>query len=418
MPPLSILIIGGGVAGNALAFWLQRLGHRITVIERFPSLRDTGLQIDLRGHGMDVLKLMGLEEAFRACAAPETGMQIVDSDDRRWAYFPANKSGQGAQSFTSDLEIMRGDLCRLFYDKTKERTRYVFGQSVEEMHDNGEFVQVRFTNGETERFDLVVGADGQGSRTRRMMLGPDGKDGFVPLGGSYIGYFTMSQPMRKGDDYNASMYIGTGGRCMMTRRHNTTHLQVYLMCSTQSEDLRRAHRKDVEGEKAALTDIFLDAAWKAPQLLAALDSADDFYCEHLGVVKLDRWSKDRIVLLGDAAYCPSAMTGMGTTSALVGAYVLAGEIGRHCSSDEQGLSAALSGYEATFRPFMDQVQKGLVENAASRDKWWPKSGFGVYTLNCIMWTVSALRLDRLAQRVFPEGKIKWELPEYQELLKC
>ena len=79
MAGMRILIVGAGIAGNCLAFWLSKLGHDITVIERSPSLRTSGLQIDLRGHGIEILRRMGLEEAFRDKCARERGIQVVDS---------------------------------------------------------------------------------------------------------------------------------------------------------------------------------------------------------------------------------------------------------------------------------------------------------------------------------------------------
>lgn len=127
MAPLKVLISGGGIAGNALAFWLSKQGHDVTVIERFPKLRATGLQIDLRGHGIEVMRRMGLEEAFRAKSVKEQGLRIVNSSGRQMAFFPVNASGKGSQSFTTDFEIMRGDLCRLLYDATGDHVKYIYG---------------------------------------------------------------------------------------------------------------------------------------------------------------------------------------------------------------------------------------------------------------------------------------------------
>lgn len=152
MARLKILIVGGGIAGNALAFWLSKTNHDVTVVERYPDLRVTGLQVDLRGPGIEVLKRMGLDEEFRSHAAKEQGMQVVSSSGREWAYFPANKSGKGAQSFTSDYEIMRGDLTRMLYRASN--AKFVFGTSVERYQDNGDFVEVVFSDGTTQQFDL------------------------------------------------------------------------------------------------------------------------------------------------------------------------------------------------------------------------------------------------------------------------
>lgn len=168
MAPLKVLISGAGIAGNALAFWLTKLGHDVTVIERFASLRTNGLQIDLRGHGIEVLKRMGLEPAFRAKCAPEQGMQVVDKRGKQRAFFPANKTGQGTQNFTSEYEIMRGDLCQLLFDASKAKTKFVFGDCVERFKNMEDGVEVRFKDGKKEIFDLLVGADGVGSQTRKV----------------------------------------------------------------------------------------------------------------------------------------------------------------------------------------------------------------------------------------------------------
>ena len=155
MTQLRILISGGGIAGNALAYWLAKIGHDITVVERFSSLRDTGLQLDLRGHGIEVMKRMGLEAAFRAKLAPEMGVQLIDKRGRRRAFFPATTPKEGVQNFTTEYEIMRGDICRILYDAAVGRgAKFVFGTSIERFEDKGGSVEVRLAKGKVESFDL------------------------------------------------------------------------------------------------------------------------------------------------------------------------------------------------------------------------------------------------------------------------
>jgi 2-polyprenyl-6-methoxyphenol hydroxylase-like FAD-dependent oxidoreductase len=426
MVRLKVLISGAGIAGNALAFWLSKLGHDVTVIERFPGLRTTGLQLDLRGHGIEVMKRMGLEQAFRSKSAPEQGVQLVDKSGRRRAYFPANKSGKGLQGFTTEYEIMRGDLCRLIYDVTVDRAKYVFGTAIESFQERDSVVEVRFTDGKTDRFDLLVGADGQGSRTRRMMLGPDILDQFFPFNGVYIGYFSIPRPMQDGEEYIATAYVAPRKRAIMTRRQNPHETQAYLMCKTDSERLKAARRGDVKEEKEALAEVFKGAGWQTEDILKSLMTDNDFYCERLGLVKLESWSRGRVVLVGDAAYCPSAATGMGTTSSMVGAYILAGEIARHCGRPDgegidegddgtNGLFAALKAYEQTFRPFMTQVQEGISEDAGFN--MLPSTAFGVTILNFLMGVVSFLRLNVFGEWVLREKIIGWDLPDYEELFQ-
>ncbi|KAK3311211.1 uncharacterized protein B0T15DRAFT_66500 [Chaetomium strumarium] len=431
MPHLSlrVLVSGGGIAGNALAFFLARQGHDVTVVERFPNLRATGLQLDLRGPGIEVLRRMGLEDAFRARAAPEQGMQWVDSSGRRRAYFPANKSGHGRQSFSSEFEIMRGDLCRLLYDAArtcKKPPRYVFGTAIEslEQHNNGKDnhnVEVRFEDGKTDRFDLVVGADGQWSRTRRMMLGPGVQDGMQRVPGLYFAYFTMRRPMEDGDEYLATLYMAPGRRGMAIRRHSPHEMQVMLSCKTDPDRLESVPRGDVKREKQAVADIFKGAGWLTEDILKAMSVADDFYLERYGMVKLPSWSSGRVALVGDAAYCPTVLTGMGTTCAMVGAYILAGEIGRYCaqgngndssSHKSDGLVAALENYERKFRPFMDKMQEGILEKAESQ---WAMTGsaFGIAVLNCFMSLVSFFKVNIADFFGIRETVKGWQLPDYR-----
>ncbi|KAI4156008.1 MAG: hypothetical protein LQ340_000597 [Diploschistes diacapsis] len=247
MAGLKVLINGAGIAGNAVAFWLSKLGHNVTVIERFPGLRVNGLQLDLHGHGSEVRKRIGLEHAFRSKAAPEQGLQVVDRSGRCQVYFPANKSGKGVQSITSDFEIMRRDLCWIMYDVTKDRAKYIFGTSIESFEEKGGSLEVRF--------DILIGAHGQGSRTRKMMLGSDVADGFRSLD-ECVAYFTIPRPMQHGEEYIATSYIAPGGRAVMTRRHNRHEMQVYITCRSISERLNSVWRGDVREEKKAFAKVF------------------------------------------------------------------------------------------------------------------------------------------------------------------
>ncbi|KAH6854535.1 hypothetical protein B0I37DRAFT_33202 [Chaetomium sp. MPI-CAGE-AT-0009] len=423
MPPttLRVLISGGGIAGNALAFWLAKQGHDITVVERFPSLRATGLQLDLRGAGIEVLRKMGLEDAFRAKAAPEQGFQVVDKSGWRRAYFPANKSGSGRQSFTSEYEMMRGDLCRVLYDAAmaaKKPPQYVYGTSVESFEQENGSVHVRFEDGQTNTFDLVVGADGQWSRTRKVMLGTGAKDPIQPIPGLHVAYFTVPLPIRKGEEFIGTTYMATKRRSIMTRRHSPDEMQILLSCKTDPEALDKVPRGDIKREKEAMADIFQGAGWITEDAIKWMWEANDFYLERVCLVKLPSWSSGHVTLLGDAAYCPTALSGMGTTSAMVGAYILAGEIGKYSAgglaNEEDGLATALKSYEDKFRPFMEGIQEGIAERA---DTQWvlSGSGFSIGLLNLLMGAISFLKINVADLFRIREGVEGWSLPEYEQV---
>ncbi|GAB7357639.1 hypothetical protein MBLNU459_g0136t1 [Dothideomycetes sp. NU459] len=416
MAPLKVLICGGGVAGPALAFWLSKLGHDITVVERWPTLRTSGQQLDLRGPGIQVMKRMGLEDLFREHRIDEKGMQFVDDYGKQKVFFPVNKSGEGLQSFTTDYEIMRGDICRILYKLTKDQVQYLFGVHVEKLEQSEDSVTVTFSDGKKDQYDLVVGADGQGSRTRRMMLGPNAPDPFHSLG-LHIAYFTI--PREEDDDYMSTFYNIPKKRFVFTRRHAPDTIQAYLAICGAEDKLDPAAKSDVEKQKEVWAGLFADGAWKTPRIIRDMQNsaiANDFFAHKVGQVRLDSWSRGRIVLLGDAAYCPSPATGMGTTSGLTGAYVLAGEISKHCnrlepSNVKDPLFTALQEYDRKFRPFITQVQTlgpGMPQAGLPETKW------GISVMHFIMWLTLLLGIDAISQWFLRE-KNEWDLPYYEDL---
>lgn len=422
MTSLKVLISGGGVAGTSLAFWLTKLGHDVTVVEHFPSLRTTGLQIDVRDQGIEVLRRMGLEEPFRKHAAPEEGMQFIDAKGRKRVYMAANKTGKGSQTFTSEFEIMRGDLCRLIHDATSG-AKYVFGTSVASYEETESGIDVVFKNGKTESFDLMIGADGVWSSTRKMMLGKEGAAAVWHSIHEAAAYLTIHDPIEPGGTYDADFYIAPEKRSILVRRHSPTTKQLYLLLNRDDERLQKVKRADVDAEKAAFAEIFADAGWKAPELLKAMQKSEDFYCERLGMVKMDSWSQGHVGLLGDAGYAPGG-SGMGTTCAMVGAYVLAGEISKHCrsmrsenDSDQEHVRervpVALKAYDQTFRPFMDIIQKGAEGSIVS---WLlPTSPFGIEVFHIIAEIFMWLKIGTVLQFFMVKTEEKWKLPDYEAL---
>ncbi|KAM3437395.1 hypothetical protein NHJ13734_004655 [Beauveria thailandica] len=426
-PAMKVLVSGAGISGTALAFWLSKLDFDVTVVERFPSLRTNGLQLDLRGHGIEVLRLMGLDAAFKDKAAPEQGMQFVDGAGKRIAYLAANTSGVGKQNFTSEYEIMRGDLCRLFHDASLERgnVKYLFDMSIKELQENQDNTTVTFSNHQVERFDLIVGGDGQWSRTRRMMLGstasPDPALHLLP--GMHAGYFTTPIPMRDNEGFDSTIYLASRRRSVMTRRSDPRFLQVYMACSDAS-GIQTVRRGDTQQEKAAFSESYRGAGWRVPELVDGLEASDDFYCERIGLVRLDAWHKGRVVLVGDAAYCPSVLTGMGTTCGVVGAYVLAGELSLLYGGGGGGgeapahstLQDALAAYDARFRPFMDQVQDGVGKESMLTKMMMPESTFGIAVLNFCLRAITFLGIRLSSSSLMKEGVKNWDLPQYESLI--
>lgn len=420
MAPLKVLIAGGGLTGPALAYWLSKVDCDVTVVERSPNLRASGQQIDLRGQGVTTIKRMGIEPTVRTKLVDEQGVQFVDGRGNVKAWFASNKTGKGKQSFSAEYEIMRGDLCQIMYDITKDTAKYLFGTSIEAFDQVGEKVHVRFSDGKKDEFDLVVGADGQGSRTRRQLVGnpADVEDPFRFLK-LWLCYFTI--PHAPQDEMKGSIYHMTKYRVASTRVDNPKTTQVYLAVHGDSSDLEAVLKSgDQQKQKQAWADVYKDeTGWEVPRIMDDMlhsEPAKDFYFQKIGQVKLDKWSKGRVALVGDAAYCPSPITGKGTTVGIVGAYVLAGEIAKqlekgHVKSDD-AVEKALEGYERILRPFVDECQSlppGVPRIAYVETTW------GIAILHFVVGLIATLRINKLAEWFGSDEIGKWKMPDYPEL---
>ncbi|MYS85535.1 FAD-dependent oxidoreductase [Embleya scabrispora] len=406
IPSLRVLICGGGIAGEAAAYWLARGGHRVTVVERFPALRATGAQVDLRGQGIDAVRRMGLLDVVGSKLVDEAGVALVNARGKARATIMANTSGRGRQTLTSEYEIMRGDLVRVLHDATKEDVEHVFGVSVDRFEQDEKRVVAHFSNGTSGEFDLLVGADGQGSRLRRAILPPGTADPYRRVG-IHMAYWFIP---RIATDTNIRDTYHAPGRMIMRRSHNPAETQVYFILREESEEASAVHREPIERRKKFWSDRFRDAGWQTERFLEGMRTADDFYSQEVVQVCTDTWSKGRVVLVGDAAHCASPFSGMGVSGGLVGAYVLAGEINRH----PHDLPRALADYDTTLRPFVDEIQATvkprLLRLAMPGSRWAIDAFHSAAAVACF------LRLPELVARHAKEDRGgDWRLPEYPDL---
>ena len=401
---LKILVCGGGIAGQAVAYWLARGGHHVVVAERFAALRDSGAQIDLRGQGIEAIERMGLLDAVRRKRVHEPGVAFVDSRGRRWGMIKANTSGKGRQTLTSEYEIMRGDLVRILFDATKGDAEFLFDKSVDGFEDHAERVVAHFSDGTSDNYDLLIGADGQGSRIRRAMLPTGAPDPYWPVG-IHMAYWFV--PRDGSDSDIRETYHAPGGRMIMRRSHNDTETQVYFSMWDQSAEASAIHRQPVEEQKRFWSERYRDAGWQTDRFLAGMRTAGFFYSQEVLQVRMPQWTTGRVVLVGDAGYCPSPYSGMGTSGALVGALVLAGEINQNPGD----LPRALKAYQSTLQPFVDNIQSAV--NPRILRLGFPQGPIGIGTLRTMAAVGSFLHLPELAAR-FARGDRggDWPLPQY------
>ncbi len=333
------LISGAGIAGPALAHQLAARGWQTTIVERFPQRRDEGHNIDVRGAAREVIRLMGIEDDVRAANTTEVGMRFINDDGSAAASFPMNGSGR-RDGITAELEILRGELSRILIERTRDTTEYRFDTQITDLADHGDHVISMLDDGTSIESDLVVVAEGLRSRTRDLVLPVQVTDL-----GMYIAYLTI--PRLESDDRWWNWQHVPASRSIHLRPDNlgTTRAMLSFLSTVRGlEDLGR------DDQITILRKTFADAGGPAARILARLDEAP-MYFDAIGQVRAQRWSKGRVALLGDAAFCPSPVGGGGSSLALIGAYVLAGELSR---TDD--LRAALARYEQFLRPHVGAAQ--------------------------------------------------------------
>jgi 2-polyprenyl-6-methoxyphenol hydroxylase-like FAD-dependent oxidoreductase len=343
MTTRSVLISGAGIAGPALASWLTRRGIAVTVVERASAPRPGGQAVDLRGAARTVAERMGLLDEIRSVSLEQHGIAWVRGDGSIAARMPLDAFG--GEGIVSEIEVLRGDLAEVLHHATVANTEYIFGDSITALDDDGDGVTVTFENTAPRRFDLVVGADGSHSVVRALIFAPEAEC-TRPLG-LYGCWFTAPADIDVAGWF--LMHNLPAGRVASVR---PGRLPGELKAGLAFRAAPFAYdRADVAAQKELVAERFANADWEVPRLVTAMREATDFGFDSNAQVHLPTWARGRVVLVGDAAWSPAPLTGLGTSLALVGAYVLAGEL---AAAD---VPTALRRYEEVLRPYVTTAQK-------------------------------------------------------------
>jgi len=368
----NILISGAGISGLTLAYWLQKWGFSPTIIEKRPDLSARGYMIDFYGSGFDVADKMGLVETLQAQSAQYNlkALSFVDA--------------QGKPRATLDMEkfkdllhhryvpLMRGDLETAIYESVKATVPIRFGESISALHIQPNGVGVDFSDGASETYDLVIGADGIHSNVRALLWGDESQ--FNHFLGFYVACSVIENFFDRPD-----VLFGHFEPNIQATIYSIGENKLATFFAFRSELLNlhgRQARMDV------LSRVLGGLGWVIPQLVEATKHADDFFFDAVAQIQLPQWHKERVALVGDACQCLTLLAGQGASMGMAGAYLLAQEL-HQADGDYQ---VAFPAYQQKLQPEIERRQKdarGLAGSFVPRNKF--EIGMSHFFLNAAFW---------------------------------
>jgi 2-polyprenyl-6-methoxyphenol hydroxylase-like FAD-dependent oxidoreductase len=385
-----MLISGAGVAGPALAWWMTQQGWDVTVVERAAALRDGGQAVDFRGPvHREVLERMGMWQAICAHRTKGSDMVLLARSGSPIATLPS-------VMMSGDVEIQRGELCKLLYERTVRTAEYHFGDHLTALDQGADDVTVRFASGRIERYGLVVGADGLHSGVRALAFGDESS--FLRHHGYRIA--TYSLPNVHGLDGTAFTYTVPGRACMVSAESESRARALFVFAGGPLGH----ERFETAAQQALLCTAYRDVGWEVPRVLAELPHATDLYVDQIATIAIDRYATGRVVLLGDAAY-GGTLGGQGTSLAIVGAHVLAGEL----AAARGDHMVAFARYEARMRPYATSCQKGA-ERVGSF--FAPRTRVGLLLRNLFYRALTSRLLIKQFEKLVKASATAFELPDY------
>lgn len=387
----TILISGAGVAGPALAYWLNKYGYKVTIVERAPTIRDGGYAVDFRGNAIEVLRRMGILDEVKQAQTHTGTVHFVDANNKRLADMPSI-------FLSGELEILRGDLGKILYNLTKASTEYIFNDSITAIKEAEDGVTVEFKKAKPREFDLVVGADGPHSIVRSLVFGQESQ--FIKHLGYCVSIFTTENYLKLD---HTGLYHATPGKlsAIYSARNNTEAKVSFYFAAPEITNVSH----DTAEQKKIVANKYANEGWEVPKFLKAMQDSKDFYFDTIDQIRMPKWSRGRVVLLGDAGYCASPLSGTGTGLAIVGAYILAGELKRA----DGDLATAFTNYEQAMRPYVKKAQ--ALPNLLG-PLMIPKSRLIISFMIGLLRVVTGLRLDKLVAKIARQPSDAVRLHEY------
>ena len=343
----EVLVSGASFAGLSTAYWMNRLGYAVTVVEIGKTLKRGGTPVNIEDDTVEIVRRMGLLERIQSSSLPARPVEFVDSHGVRQALMAGEASDTGASA--PEYEIERDELLDMQFEEVKNDVEFLFGDSIERLDESADEIVVTFRSGKRRAFSFVFGCDGNHSAVRRMCFGEESAYSvFLQL------YFSITIVKKLLIEENTSQIFNAPGKSVMLNAYNG---KTDIAFAFFSEKEIPYDYRDQEKQRKMILEQFEGEGWRVPELLEEVNRCKDFYFDKLCQIKMPSWTKGRVALVGDAAYCASPAAGMGGSLAIIGAAALADAFQKHPGNFE----TAFKEYNDSLRPFIEKVQAEAIE---------------------------------------------------------
>ncbi|MFD2569892.1 FAD-dependent monooxygenase [Spirosoma soli] len=343
----EVLVSGASIAGLSAAWWMNRLGYRVTVVEMAPQPRVNGAAVDFKGDTIDVVKRMGLFDQLKKYRLHVDRVEFKNADDLTEGLI------QLEDGASDDLEIERDAFIGILFRELKNDVTFLFNDSITALQETEEDIAVTFTNGSQRSFHLVLGCDGAHSGVRRLWFGDEAE--YAHFLNAYGSLTILNKLLIK---QSTMQLFRVPGKSITLNAYNNKTDVIFSFVSDR--EIPYDYRNK-EQQRQLIFEQFFGQSWRTAELLDEMQRSDNFYFVEFYQIKMPSWTKGRVALVGDAAYCASPAAGMGGSLAMSGAAALADALQKH----DGNYALAFENYNHNFRPFIESVQAEARQNLST-----------------------------------------------------
>jgi len=363
----KVLVSGASFAGLTTAYWLNKMGFKVTVVEIGSHLKMGGTPVDIKDQTIDIIKRMGLFEQIKANRIGPERWEFKNGDDITEHSVSLEKLPD------NEFEIERDLLLVMLFDLVKNDVEFMFNNSIAELNETKDNIEATFKNGSRQVYDLVFGCDGIHSGVRKIWFGNETQ--YADFLGQYFSIAISDKLLVEEGTYQIFAEPNKG-IALYAYNHKTDVIFTFRPEAEIAYDFRNQ-----EQQKKIILAQFESVGWRTKELLKELVDSKSFYFDKFCQIKMPSWTKGRVALVGDAAYCASPAAGMGGSLAIIGATALAEAFEKQNGNFEFAFEA----YNNDLRPFIQEIQSAAVEmldkllpRTEQEVRWRNQNGFLFY----------------------------------------